>query len=985
MDVREIRVEPGAWDHAVHDIDGHQIVVAGPGTGKTEFLVRRAKHLVSKGHARRDEIVVLCFSRRASADLGRRIETALGATGVPIDTTTFHSLALRLLESASDGDRPQPLTTPEQVAVVARILREEDPADWPITYRGILATAVFAAEVADFLMRCSERLLTPDDLADRSRKRADWRGLPGLYERYLAHLHETGRTDYGVLLVAAVDLLKSEAGQNLAEQYRYVLVDEYQDTSPVQAEIARLLARPNGNLTVTGDPYQSIYSFRGAELRNIADFSSAHPDSTRYVLSQSFRVPEAILESALRVVSRGHLPGAAGPVDPASHEGRSEAFIFDQETAEAEWIAREVENSIRVEGIRPSSIAVLARSKRELINELSRALSRRGIPHDPPDSRLVDHPAVRLFRDLVTVAISGGSLPTTTALEAADADRAMRRVLLGPLLGLGLGQERALLRERRRTWAPWAHVIRQNLSDRPGLADLVEGADWATTGTAANGFWHVWTTLEGIADLVNDPSRVEWRRAWSAFAQVLSRQADRDSDLSLARFFELTEEEDFEATPLLSHRLSEDRVTLTTLHQAKGLEFDVVFIANAVEGVFPDLRRSRRMLRPELLSPERTVDPGAQHLFQLQEEMRLAYTAMTRARLRVVWTATDAGVDQGEHRPSRFLIAASGANGLAQLGPPREVLRDPVTLSEAETALRRDLLDPTAPAARRLAAAGVLAQSDNRWWDASSFPGVPLPGPDSPILGDTIHLSPSQADSYQRCPRQYALERRLRLGSASSPYAHFGSLIHSALEKAERSIIGKGVLHADIEHAIECLEEVWVDADFGTPELNRAWLGKGAEAITKLYERWPAKDGVPIDLERKVEAVIEDVPWVGVIDRIESITEGLRVVDYKTSTTAMSIDDAAESLQLGFYSTALEAEGDHVAEAQFWYPRTGTKSVSTRSLDIDGLENVRKEMERVTTSIRSENWAPTVGAACERCAFRMSCPAWPEGSGAFLP
>ncbi|MEE8405588.1 MAG: UvrD-helicase domain-containing protein, partial [Acidimicrobiia bacterium] len=144
MGATDIRVEPDGWDQALHDVDGHQIVVAGPGTGKTEFLVRRTKHLVSHGHARRDEIVVLCFSRRASADLGRRIESALGATGMPVDTTTFHSLALRLLESASEGQRPKPLTTPEQVAVVASILQEEDQADWPITYRGILSTAAFA-------------------------------------------------------------------------------------------------------------------------------------------------------------------------------------------------------------------------------------------------------------------------------------------------------------------------------------------------------------------------------------------------------------------------------------------------------------------------------------------------------------------------------------------------------------------------------------------------------------------------------------------------------------------------------------------------------------------------------------------------------------------------------------------------------------------------------------------------------------------------
>jgi superfamily I DNA/RNA helicase len=290
------------------------MVVAGPGTGKTEFLVRRVAHLVRSGEARRDQIVVLCFSRRAAADLRSRIDQAIGAQGVPVDATTFHSLALRLLETAAGGERPVPLTTPEQVGIVAEILAREDPTNWPVTYGGILASPAFATEVADFLMRCSERLLTPDDLEERAARRADWRGLPGLYRRYLARLHDSGRTDYGVLLTQAVTLLETEAGRNLVSRYSHVLVDEYQDTSPAQARLADLLAEPSGNLTVAGDPYQSIYSFRGAELRNVADFSRRHPDAKRLILSRSFRVPEEILEAALRVVSAGF----TGPAAPGS-------------------------------------------------------------------------------------------------------------------------------------------------------------------------------------------------------------------------------------------------------------------------------------------------------------------------------------------------------------------------------------------------------------------------------------------------------------------------------------------------------------------------------------------------------------------------------------------------------------------------------------------------------------------------------------------
>ncbi len=982
--VTEIRIDPEGWGPVLADIDGSQIVVAGPGTGKTEFLVQRVASIIGSGRARRDQVAVLTFSRRAAADLRARIDRVIGGGGMPIDASTFHSLALRLLEAGTET-RPIALTTPEQVGLVAKLLASEDPESWPVMYRGILGSPAFAAEVADFLIRCSERLLSPDDLEDRASARADWRGIPGLFRRYRARLGEEGRTDYGTMLVSAVELLESDRGQELASQYRYVVVDEYQDTSPAQAQLSRLLALPGGNLTVAGDPYQSIYSFRGAELRNIARFTDDHPDARRIILGSSLRVPAEILESALRIVSSGELPGAAGPVAPASHTGRVETYVFDQETAEAEWIARDIEHAVRIDDIDPAAIAVLVRSKREMLNELSRALTRRGIPHDPPDSRLVESPAVRMIRDLVTAATLGGPTPLVTPVEAAEADRAVRRILLGPLVALGLGHEREILRERRRSWDSWADVLARELPARTGLHSLLSDPSWCTTVSALDGFWELWSTLDDLDQVVVDPDRADWRLAFTSFSQVLGGQAERDKGVTLARWFDLVEEEGFESTPLLPFQRSTRQVTLTTLHQAKGLEFDVVYIANAVEGVFPDLRRGRRMLRPELLSPERTVDPAAQHLFQVQEEMRLAYTAMTRARLRVVWTATSAGVDQGEHRPSRFLMAAADPGLEGHIGLPVEDEGPPVTIAESEVHLRRTLMEPSAPPAARLAAAHVLAHPPGSWWSPSAFAGVPLPGPDRPILGDTFRLSPSQADSYATCPRRYALERRLRVSEAFSPYAALGTLVHSAVEAAKREIIGTGRSHADLEDALRHLEREWAGADFGTPQLNDAWLAHARDAVTRLYTLWPS-NGEPVDLELKVGAVIGGIEWVGFIDRLERSPDGLKVVDYKTGKSAPKIEDAKRSIQLGFYALAVQEQmGEPVIAAEMWFPRKEAKTLTRRSLDTSLLDEIRESMEAVTASIEAEQWEPRVNARCEGCAFRRSCPAWPEGRGAYLP
>src|SRR5690606_37957714 len=218
-------------------------------------------------------------------------------------------------------------------------------------------------------------------------------------------------------------------------------------------------------------------------------------------------------------------------------------------------------------------------------------------------------------------------------------------------------------------------------------------------------------------------------------------------------------------------RHDEDRLVVTTLHQAKGLEFDVVFIADAVEGVFPDSRRARSLLQTHMLGAPTDLTGHQVVAARLQEERRLAYTATTRGRRRVVWTATTAGIDESERRPSRFMLAAAGVDSFDSLGPPAAADDDgafaPLSLLDAEARLRRLLVDPASATPRRLAALSLLATS--RHWDPTSFAGVPETGPDTGLIGSDLRLSPSQADSYHQCPRRYALERRLRALDFDSP------------------------------------------------------------------------------------------------------------------------------------------------------------------------------------------------------------------------
>ncbi|NNF70122.1 MAG: ATP-dependent helicase, partial [Acidimicrobiia bacterium] len=541
--VRELRIGPEEWDGPVGDTEGPQIVVGGPGTGKSEFLVRRAVTLLEDGTIEPDELLLLTFSRRGAAALRSRLEEALGKTFPSVAATTFHGVSWRILEAhGADvlgwSQLPTLMTGPEQVALVRELLADESPDNWSPLHRGLLHTTTFAGEVADFLMRAAELQVSPDDIA--SSDLPGWKGLDGFATRYRQALEDQGRIDYGTLVQRATDVVATGA----VDQYRYVLVDEYQDTTVAQAALLRGLVGSTENVTAAGDPYQSIFSFRGAHLANVHEFGDLFTTPvTRIVLTTSFRVPHQILDAAVALTAGQRFPGTAGPVIPASGPGLVQVERFDQETAEAEWIADEVLRLRLVEGIPLSAMGVFVRSKRRFLDELSRALERRRIDHDQPDSRLADHPAVRAVFDLVTAATG----------SPADRHRAVRRVLLGPLFGRSVGAVRALDRSLIASTSGWAGV----LADEPGggeLAGLIDDPAWASEMPAAEGFWHLWTTLPQFGDLVADPGRHEERGAWASLAQVVSRFGERNPHASLASYVGLAETEEFEAQPLLEYR-----------------------------------------------------------------------------------------------------------------------------------------------------------------------------------------------------------------------------------------------------------------------------------------------------------------------------------------------------------------------------------------------------------------------------------------------
>ncbi len=225
------RITPDDWPRALADIDGPQLVVAGPGAGKSEFLTQRAAHLLDEEGLPASSVLVLTFSRRSAANLKSRIADATNTQTSGLGVSTFHSFAYRFAELHAPralgwSEMPTILTGPEQVSLASELLTNGPAASWPRPFRDMLGSRTLASEVTDFVLRARERLIGPAELAELALGRDDWRALPEFMLAYDEELRSRGRIDYGTLQATAVRLLEDpETRQAAADQFHYILVD----------------------------------------------------------------------------------------------------------------------------------------------------------------------------------------------------------------------------------------------------------------------------------------------------------------------------------------------------------------------------------------------------------------------------------------------------------------------------------------------------------------------------------------------------------------------------------------------------------------------------------------------------------------------------------------------------------------------------------------------------------------------------------------
>lgn len=1025
--------------HVVAHPGGPLLVLAGPGTGKTTTLVEAVVARVERG-AEPDRVLVLTFSRKAADELRERIALRIGRTVREPAAFTFHSWCFAVLRSF-DPPVPRLLSEAERDVRVHDLLLGDLAGDgstrWPSELFAALPRRGFAREVADLIDRARERGLGAGGLRTlgEREKRPAWRAAGDFLDEYLAVLDRRGEIDYSGLIRRVIDLLRAPVGEEIRGRYDAVFVDEFQDTDPAQEELLAELAGGGRDLGVVGDPDQSIYAFRGADVRGILDFPArfrtASGVPTRVIaLAVSRRAGEEILAPARAVAQRLPLPGldatavrrhrssrAVGPPATAPPEIRIFPTVAEEVTAIADLLRR----AHVQDGVPWAEMAVLVRSGQRSIPVLRRAFVAAGVPvavaaDEVPVAR---DPTVAPLLAALRVAAAGWS---TLTVEDAHA------LLLSPL-GRALPSGVRVLGRRLRALEraggvdvprPSGVLVAEALADPRDLVGVEEW--WAEPvrrvhdvitrtariledgGSPEEALWELWDASGWAARAARD----------SAAGGAAGRSADRDLDAVLALFAAAGRLEHRQpragvgalldelaaqvvpTAPAEERGVSGEAVRLLTAHRAKGLEWDVVVVADVQHGVWPDVRRRGSLLDASALGRDGVVEPPSPQAM-LVDERRLFYVALTRARRRLLVTAVASVSDSGE-RPSRFLeemgleMPATTLAGTALLSPASLVAR-----------LRRVLADESASSALRDEAARLLAElagtrdengeplvpaaDPERWWGLRPLtPGrQPVRDPDQPL-----RLSASAVAAFEQCPLRAFLDREAHAKTTSSPAQGFGMVVHGLAQA-----VSEGTLPADPDVLMARLDEVWPALAFEAPwiaDRERAAARRALEVLLRwLDERQRTYAGA----ERNFEMTWRDeVVLSGAVDRLERGDDGrVHVIDLKTGKTPKRQVEVENDAQLGVYQVVARDGGLDAALGDDPVVLGGAELVYLRKETAAGRPSVRLQdplppapswvdelLQRTRETLREEQFPARPGPHCERCPFRSSCPAQDEGT-----
>ena len=913
-------------------------VVAGAGTGKTAVIAERFRRLVAGG-APPASILVMTFTERAAAEMRERIEDLIGEPAPAVGT--FHSIALgwlradgrlvgipasfRILAGAerwilarelmwklgdpvlTGDERPDDLVSPA-LQMLERLKQELVPlkklAAWAAAAYGVEADPEAAERVE--LMKACVRLFAAYERACRKQRLLDFEDL----------------------LTLAVRLLEEQPALRSAYRARFphVLVDEYQDLNLAQERLVELVAE-EGKPFIVGDDDQSIYRFRGASRASLERFRTRFPDALTITLGRNYRSSRRIVTTAATLIANNEarLPKELRSGRPGE---KVELWLCPDGDTEASAIAAEAERLIATGVARPR-IAVLCRTN-AIARPIANALAARRLPHVVIGGRgFHDRPEVKDVIALLRVLRD----PTDVV--------ALARVLTRPPAGLDPATALTMLRDRNgaaplealRGWSPSAKFAGL-LGTLAGLASTLDVRELFFELMEKTRYLQVLITgLSNGGKPPLEPSEAARATAnVSRFAELIAEFCETSPDRSLEAYMQhldlvLLSGEDEESAAVDGFV---DAIQVMTIHQAKGLEFDAVFVPGLVEGRLPQTGRSPRFeLPPAVLEP---LVRGREDV--VAEERRLLYVAMTRARQHLYLTRASHYDGGRRWRDSRFLaeVKSAGSRNVAE----REVVA--ISRPGAQSGVKDGaVLIAPRPAPRR-------------------------------GEGEVV-LSYSAIAAYRDCPRQYWYRYEQRLPAVQSAEAVQGVVLHEVLRRAGEARRRSDKVTASLLSSLH--DEVWSATAF--PDSRRApTFKRNGAAQLEAYRKGGGFEAVPEFLEQSFTVDVDGWRLRGVIDRVDRTESGWRILDYKTGRP---VTRGKRDLQVALYAmgaaSALNVDSSGL-ELDVVYLASGETILLQRPDAL--VAEARKQGAEVAERVKAGRFeAKPDRRRCRLCPYRLAC------------
>ncbi len=927
---------------------GPLLVVAGAGTGKTRVITERIKSLIMEHDIKPKEILALTFTEKAANEMVERIGDVMPLGYEEPWVCTFHNFADRILklEGLEIGLDPsyKILGYPDQWLLLRKNIFKLDLE----YFRPLGNPTKFISAILKFISRLQDENISPENFKEFANNfKGDetegkrWKELAHVYEKYQQLKMEKSRMDFGDLITWVIKLFKERPNilKKYQTEFKHVLVDEFQDTNYAQYELIKMLCPQElgeRSLLVVGDDSQSIYKFRGAAISNILQFMEDYPAAEMVTLLENYRSTQEILDPSYKLIQNNNpdtLESKLGIskelVSKVSEAGiKPEILKMENVEAEVEQVVAKIYEILAKEpDYSYKDFAILARANNHL-DAFMLALRRYGLPYQLVGNRgLYDRDEIR---DILAVL----------------------RILLNPKDEISL--YRALnITSLKIPHETIADLLSQARLNKTALWDLIkESYD--------NNIRFFYEQIQGFQEKTTKltPSDFVYQLVYSIkyLDQFIENEnmenqlciKNLDIFLKKIKEFEASFYGDTKQIPTILNLVDHldlmieagenpaqaeiediDTINLMTVHASKGLEFPVVFVVNLVADRFPTRNKKDIIQLPDEVVKE-FLPTGDEHI---QEERRLFYVAITRAKKYLYLTLAKDYGGKREKTPSGYLN---------ELGLKIQDVTN-VKISEPENQ-------------------ESLFGMQSGFRDISKMPTKP---------NAMESWSFSKIDTYETCPLKYKYRYVLQIPGPPNPALSFGEAIHETLfEYHTKKSFGKEL---SLEEFLQLYKNKWRPLGYLDENHQNIRFESGKKLLENYYNKHHAEKIKHEALEKWFNIKINGYSFRGKIDRIDRLPEGgVEIIDYKTGEVKPQADIDKDS-QVTLYSMgAKEALGLDVKKLSYYYVEKGEKITTTRT-ERD-IENKKQEVTELITKIKKANFEPKSGMHCDWCEYQGICP-----------